>query len=203
MKINLTVTWLSLAGGLPALIALLAYAWQVWYRKALPSSFASFLMWTCMDVLLVVNALRTGQPIWMPLGFTIGAATVTYVLWKRSPLAWTKDETLTALCASGALSLTFMLDGAWAQFWSTFAMSIAGWPALRENWKMPVRATFPMWFGTVVGCVFTLYGDTKHWDSWSAFTLPLMCSSYNALMAIVVLRSPSRAPAPAAIPVAT
>ena len=186
MKLNLSVSPLSLAAMLPALIALLWYAIKVWKRKSPPTSFASFLMWTIMDMLLVVNALRTGQPIWMQLGFTIGASAVTYTLWKRGTFVWTIDETLTAICSAAALSLLFIANGTWGLFGTTLAMTIAGWPAFRDNRKNPVRDTLPMWFTTVIGCVLSLYGSS--WNSWDAFILPLMCGSYNALMSIVVLR---------------
>lgn len=186
MKLNLSVSPLSLAAMLPSLAALLWYAWKVWRRQFLPTTYASFLMWMVMDVLLVVNAIRTFQSIWMQLGFTIGATAVTCVLWKRGERTWGSRETFTAICAGLSIGATYFMEGASAQFWTVLAMDVAGIPILLDNLKNPVWDSFPMWFTTVISCVLQLYGSD--WKTWDPFVVPLMCGSYNALMALVVLR---------------
>lgn len=184
-----TVDFRSLAfwGGIPAFVMLVKYAAEVWTRKAPATGYASFLMWTVLDVLLVVNTIRANQSIWLPLGFLVGATLVTGAQFARGKWIWTQRETLAAVCAAVAFAFTFVTTGAVALFASVVAMTSAGIPILIDNVRTPVRETFGLWFATVVGCVMTYYGFERTEHSW---ILPLCSGTYNGIMSILVLRRP-------------
>lgn len=189
-SINFTVDFRSLAfwGGIPAFALLVKMALDVWNRKVPAAGFASFTMWTVLDVILVANTIRAGQPIWLPFGWLTGALLVTISMWKRGSWKWTKRETIAAVCAAIAAGFTFTTSGAIALFASVMAMTSAGMPILKDYLTSPVRATFNLWFFTLVGCTMSYYGTPITEYSW---ILPLCSGIYNGIMAIIVLRRPS------------
>lgn len=187
--INLAVDFRSLAfwGGIPAFAMLVKFAIDIWTRKVPATGFASFTMWTLLDCILVINTVRAGQPIWLPLGFVTGAALVTLAMWVGE-WKWTRRETLAAICAAIAITFTFFAKGPLALFASVIAMTSAGIPITLDNLKEPVRGTFGLWFSTVLGCFMTYYGTPITEHSW---ILPLLSGIYNGFMAIIVLRRPA------------
>lgn len=191
MSINLSIDLTSLAfwGGVPSAVFLFRYALQVWFRKAPSTGLASFCMWTVLDVLLLVNTFRTGKPIWLPLGWVLGAASVSLALLARGKWQWTRNETVDAIAAAIAAIVSITCSGVVSLVASVIAMTTAGIPILVENWKQPVRQTFPLWFVTVISCVITLLGSD--WSFAGTF-LPWCSLAYNGLMSIVVLRKPTR-----------
>ncbi len=201
-SVNLTVDLRSLAfwGGIPAFVMLVKYAIEVWVRKAPATGFASFTMWTALDILLVVNTVRSGEPIWLPLGFTVGALLVTVAQWRHGTWKWTGRETLAAICAAIAITISLLNRGPVALLASVLAMTSAGLPITMDNLRSPVRETFGLWFSTVLGCTMTYYGSDQTENSW---ILPLLSGVYNGFMAILVLRRPSIPKRAAAILAAT
>jgi len=147
-------------------------------------------MWSFLDLLLLLNTIRNGQPIWLPFGWVLGAITTTVILCKRGTWQWTWRETLALVCASNAATISCLKDGHWGIIASIAAMTFAGLPMLIDNLFVPVRAMFMLWSVTVVGCLLSIMGADGSPDS----TLLPWCSlAYNGAMAIIVLRKPKAA----------
>lgn len=191
MNINLDIDLSSLAfwAGFPSALFLIRYAYQVFTRKAQPTGFATFLMWTILDVLLLFNTIRNGQPVWLPLGWTVGAGAATIALGIRGIWQWTWRESLSLICATVATIISVLLNGSWGLVASIAAMIAAGTPILIDNIRNPIRETFMIWFVTVVGCVLSLLGSDWSFDGT---ILPTSSLVYNGAMSIIVLRKAKR-----------
>lgn len=192
MNVNLTVDLTSLAfwGGVPSTLFLFRYTVQLLCHKAPPTGLASFMMWTVLDTLLLVNTIRNGQPLWMPLGWVLGAGSVTVALCIRGTWHWTRRETLSLIGAVLAATVSMLTSGRWGLVASLTAMMAAGTPILIDNLKVPVRATFMVWFTTVIACILSLLGSDWSFDGT---ILPWASLVYNGAMSIIVLRKPARA----------
>jgi len=197
LNLNLSIDLTSLAfwAGVPSAIFLLRYAFHVFVRKAPPTGLATFIMWSILDVLLLVNTIRNGQPIWLPFGWVLGATTASVALAIRGSWNWTWRESLSLAGATTAATVSVLMDGRFGLIASIVAMTIAGAPLLVDNLKNPVRQTFMLWFVTVIGCVLSLVGSDWSFDGT---VLPWSSLAYNGAMAIIVLRKPAHATAVAA-----
>jgi hypothetical protein len=177
--------YIGLFGGVVAVSVLLHYAWNVIRGKAAAASVASWLMWTILDMILLATTWQAGKPVWLPLGWTIGASLITISLLKRGQWVWQRTETLSAICAAVA-ALAWLTQGAVVGIIAgTLAMNFAGIPMLVDMVKRPIRATFPVWFVTCVACVCTLLASD--WSLAGTF-LPWASLAYNGMLSILVLR---------------
>lgn len=175
----------GLLGGIIAVSVLLHYAYNVIRRRAEAASIATWLMWTILDVLLFVTTWQANKPVWLPLGWTVGASLVTVSLFRDGKWIWKWRETLSAVCALVA-TIVWRTQGAEIGVVAgTIAMTCAGTPLLIDMINTPIRSTFHVWFFTCIACVFTLLGS-----DWSFMAIFLPCSSliYNGTLSILVLR---------------
>jgi hypothetical protein len=177
--------YIGLLGGLVAVSVLLHYAWQVIRGKAEAASITTWSMWTMLDVLLLVTTWQAHKPVWLPLGWTVGASLVTISLLRRGQWVWSNKETLSVICTAVA---TFVWRTQGAELGivaGTIAMTCAGIPLLIDMVINPIRSTFHVWFVTCIACVFTLL--SSDWSfagtflSWGSLT-------YNGTLSILVLR---------------
>ena len=192
MNLNLSIDFTSLSfwAGVPSALFLLRYAYQVFTRQAPATGLATFLMWSILDCLLLINTIRNGQPIWLPFGWVVGATTATIVLLIRGEWIWTWRETLSLVCATLAAIASIIFSGRGGLIATIFAMLAAGMPILIDNLKVPVRATFMLWFVTAVGCILSICGSDGSIDGTM---LPISSLLYNGFMAYIVLRKPKAA----------
>lgn len=181
-------------GGLVAVAVLLWYAYSVWSRKVMPSTPASWLMWTILDILLLGTTLANHKPGWLPGAWTLGASAVTMALFVRGKWSWSYKETICAIGA-GVCAVVWLKFGALLGLVAGIAaMNTAGIPNFIDLWRNPIRGTWPVWGFTVLACLFTLLGS-----DWSFGGVILAASSiaYNgSIMLIVLFKSPSPAYAP-------
>ncbi len=180
---------LGLLGGVLATSILLRYAHAILSRKAQPVSSASWAMWTILDVLLLITTWRAGKPVWLPLGWTIGATLVTISLLLRGEWVWSRKETLSLICATVA-TIAWQTQGAeFGVIAGTVALTCTGIPLLIDMARAPVRSSFSVWFTTCIACILTLLGSdgsfTGTFLSWGSLL-------YNATLSLLVLRTPRR-----------
>ncbi len=177
--------YIGVLGGVVAVSVLLHYTYQVIRGKVAAASIASWLMWSILDIILLVTTWQAGKPVWLPLGWTVGSSLITISLLKRGQWIWQKTETLSALCALTA-TILWLTQGAVAGIIAgTLAMNFAGFPLLMEMVKRPIRATFHVWFVTCIACVCTLLASD--WSLAGTF-LPWASLAYNGLLSVLVLR---------------
>jgi hypothetical protein len=176
--------YIGLFGGVVAVSVLLHYAWNVIRGKAAAASVASWLMWTILDMILLATTWQAGKPVWLPLGWTIGASLITISLLKRGQWVWQRTETLSAICAFIA-AIVWLTQGAVLGIVAgTLAMNLAGIPMLIEMMVKPIRATFHVWFVTCIACVLTLIASDL---TFAGTFLPIMSLIYNGALSIIVL----------------
>jgi hypothetical protein len=177
--------YIGLFGGIVAVSVLLHYAYNVICGKAPAASIASWMMWTILGMILLVTTWQAGKPVWLPLGWTIGASLITISLLRRGQWIWQRTETLSAICAVLA-TLAWLTQGAVVSIVAgTMAMTFAGIPLLLDMVKTPIRATFPVWFFTCVACVCTLLASD--WTLAGTF-LPWSSLAYNGTLSLLALR---------------
>lgn len=177
--------YIGLFGGVVAVSVLLHYTYNVIRGRVVAASVASWLMWSILDIILLVTTWQAGKPVWLPLGWTVGSGLITISLLKRGQWVWQKTETLSALCALTA-AIVWLTQGAVAGIVAgTLAMNFAGFPLLMEMVKRPIRATFHVWFVTCVACALTLIASD---GSFAGTFLPWMSLGYNGLLSVLVLR---------------
>lgn len=177
--------YVAVIGGIIAVSILLHYAINVWRKKAEAQSVATWLMWTLLDILLLTTTWLAEKPVWLPLGWTVGASLVTLSLFVHGQWVWSRKETLCTIATTVATGV-WLTQGAVAGIVAgTLAMTCAGIPLLIDMARNPQRSTFPVWFFTVVACVCTLIGSD--WTLASTF-LPFGSITYNGILSILALR---------------
>jgi len=121
---------------------------------------------------------------WLAGAYTVGALVVTLALLARAPREWSYKETI---CAAGT-ALTALVWFKWnasaAVFAGVLAMTIAGIPIWIDLWGNPIRSTWPLWFFTVVACIFSILGSD---GTWTGNILAIGGIIFNGSLALIVL----------------
>ena len=175
----------SYLGGIVSVLNLLWFAWRIWAGKIKPQNIASWLMWTCIDVVILACTIAAHQPISLPLSYTVGAASVTGTLWVRGTWNWSRDETICAIGAGLSLLVWQMWSASFGILFGCIALTVAGRPIFLEMLQKPIRGTWPVWILTVIAGVFTLLGSD--W-SFSGTILAWGGIIFNGTLAYLVLR---------------
>lgn len=169
-------------GGLISAVTIVAFAIYLTTRNV-PQNTASWIMWTILDVLIMLSCIAAGNKRpWLPAGFTLGASLVTIILLTRGVWHWGTVETISAIGAAVATICWWKLGPKSAVVASTFAMTIAGLPAMHDAWFQPNPASWWLWGGVSLSC----YG-AKAWTIEDRF-LPCASFMFNTSMMILVLR---------------
>lgn len=177
---------LILIAGLLSFLNLTWYAIKVWTKKAGANSIASWLMWVCLDSVILGCTLATGKPYALALSYVAGASFVLIAQFKRGTWTWTGVETFSAIGATIATILWQTIDPAYGVGAGVIAMTLAGIPLMRFMWNNPDPTSFWMFANTVIACILTLVAL----DTWSigGALLPAGGLLFNGYMAIIVLR---------------
>ncbi len=176
-------------GGVIAFSVLIRFAWNVWNRKVPASTPASWLMWTILDSLLLVTTLANAKPGWLPGAWTLGAGSVTVALIARGKWLWSYKETISAMGAAIATYIWFSYGAMLGLVAGIVAMNTAGIPNFIDQWRNPIRGTWPVWGFTIVACFCTLLGSD--W-SFSGVILAVSSMFFNSiLLCIVLFRKPT------------
>ncbi len=178
--------YLAFLGGVVGVSVLLHYAYAVVRGKAKADSVATWCMWTMLDMILLATTWQAGKPVWLPLGWTLGASLVTISLIQKGEWKWKGRETLAAICALGAAALWLTQGAIIGVIAGTMAMTCAGTPLLLDMIKKPVRDTFPVWSVTCIACLCTLLASD--WSLAGTF-LPWSSLAYNGTLSILSLRN--------------
>lgn len=176
---------IGIAGGIISGANLVFFAWQILVKKVEAPSIASWVLWTVLDVMLLITTVISGKPMWLPLSYTIGATAVTALCLVRGKWSWSYKETVCAVATVIA-----------AYFWQTqgasvgvlagvVAMTVAGTPLYIDMIREPIRGTFYVWAVTALACVLTLLAS-----DWSFIGTILAWGGlvFNGSLALIVLR---------------
>lgn len=149
----------SYLGGAVSILNLLWFAWRVMEARIPAQNIASWLMWTCIDATILACTIATHEAIWLPLSYTVGAASVTGALLIRGTWKWSSEETMCAIWAAVSLCVWRLWNADVGILFGTIALTLAGRPLFLEMLHRPIRGTWPVWAFTVLAGVLTLLGS--------------------------------------------
>ena len=172
-------------GGLVACGNLTWYAWQVWRKKIPPTSYTSWFMWLILDVLVVLTTYAAHKPIWLPLGWTVGTAFVTWALFLQGTWKWTLSDTICAVGAVVSAVIWLTVGTTYAIIAEATSLIVAGGPLVLETAQKPSREGMPMWSINAVACAFTLLGSD--WTLGGSL-VAAGSGSYSLVMIYLMLR---------------
>lgn len=172
-------------GGGIACLNLCWFAWKVYGRSVPPQSPSSWVMWTVLDGILAAATAKAGKPIWLPLGFVVGAAAVSLSLLIRGRWQWSKRDSFCALCAACAAAVWLTQPGVYGVVAGVLAMYAASMPLTIDLVRAPIWGMRTMFAVTALGSFFSLLGS----DGTLAGSLfPTTSVLYNSTMAWIVSR---------------
>ncbi len=142
-------------------------------------------MWAVIDATVLACTIAAYKPMWLPLGYMVGASTITLALFIRGTWQWSEKETFCAVGAAVAVAIWLTWSAAYGILAGVVAMTLAGTPLYVDLIRNPIRKTWPVWFFTAVACVCTLLGSD--W-SFAGTTLAWGGLAFNGSLTLVVLR---------------
>lgn len=146
-------------GGIVAFIGAFQYAVRVWIKKVDPCSPASWLMWFVINSIALVTTILSGKPMYLPLSYVVGSASVTIALFMRGRWQWSYKETICAVAAAIATVVWILKGPEDGLVACVIALTAAGVPILLDMFKEPDLKTLAIWTLTSAGCIFTLLGS--------------------------------------------
>lgn len=146
------------AGGAIACLVLVVYAVLTAKGIVETSSTASWLMWTILDIVITFATAATGKPIWLPLGYTIGASSILLVHLFKGAWKWTYVETLCLIGATVATYLWQTISGNAGVVAGVAAMYIAGLPMVFMMWRGADRKLYQLFAWCAVASFLTVLG---------------------------------------------
>ncbi len=182
---------LNKIGGLISAAALIAFTVFL-MAKDVKLNITTWILWTTLDVLIATSSraalLKEGRNEWpwLPIGWAVGAGTVTCILFTRGAWQWTSVETLTAVLVALATIVWKVSNPKIGVVALTIAMAAAGIPSIRQAWSNPDPASWWLWAAVCVSCGFTIVG-AKKWSIEDRF-LPVSSLLFNGTMTFLVLR---------------
>lgn len=122
MNINITFTPI-----IPAIIGYLLIISGILYRKE-TSNFATWFLWTILDIIVLVGLHRSGSDTTLVWAFTIGTGITTLCLLAKKQIAWTKTETYTVILTSLCIVISFVATPFIGVIAGSIAVFVAGLP---------------------------------------------------------------------------
>jgi hypothetical protein len=182
MELSEALTYL---GGAIAFLNLYFFAFRIVWKYVPPTSPSSWVMWTVLDAVLTGATLKAGKPMYLPLGFTLGAFAVTVSLFIRGRWQWSWRDSLCAVCAAVAAWVWVTQVGVYGVVAGVAAMYLASIPLVVDLFRKPVPEMRTMFAVTAVGSLCTLLGSD--WTLAGAL-FPTTSITFNAAMALLVSR---------------
>ncbi len=171
---------LKAGGGLLVLLLFIPMLAAAVKDNGAGQSFAMWLLWTALDTILTVSVFQQHGNYLVPLGFALGDAGMTWLLWHQGRMAWGKFESVILLLVIGCLAGWKLGGNPVAIVAATLGICIAGVPGLVELWNNPRRNVGHIW------AAYTLANGLSFWGG-TAMTLeerfaPGAFAGYSLLM---------------------
>ena len=176
----------GIIGGIIPAVTVIAFALHL-LMKEIPLNVVSWILWTILDVVLVITAIAAGNKRpWLPLGYTFGAALVTIILWNRGLWEFGFAEGISILGVVTALVVWCFVSARGAIIIASIAKIIAALPQAYDFWITPNPSTWWLWSFVAVGCFLSIIG-ARSWTIEDRF-FPVASGLFNLSMVILVLR---------------
>jgi hypothetical protein len=141
---------LKIAGGLGALILFVPMFAVALKDGGAGQSFATWILWAALDVILISSILVQHGNFLLPLGFAIGDTFMAVLLLARGRFAWGRFESVILVLVLGCLAGWKLGGSTLATVAATAGICVAGIPGLIELWKNPQRNVGHIWAGYVL-----------------------------------------------------
>src|SRR5262245_32213253 len=144
---------LSIAGGAAALAFFIPMLAASWKNNGAGQSFATWLLWGALDLILALSIIKQRGNPFLPLGFLIGAACLVALLIVKRRYGWGRFETVILMLVLGCLGVWHLGGSKVATIATALGICVAGVPGLVELWKNPQRNLGTVWAGQIVASV--------------------------------------------------
>lgn len=185
---NLTKIWalhisFALGFALPAL-----FAFQIYTHQVLPQNVATWGMILLLDVIGLILVYKAGnedpriQWGWVTAAICIFAA----IIFSENTLQWGWVETISLICCIASIALWQIKNAKWGLWPYMAAMYISFIPQGVEYFEKPQPETWWLWFGSMLACLFAIYGAKKY--DFANLFIPFGAFVLNLLILILVMR---------------
>ena len=149
---------LNITGGVLVLLLFIPMLAVAMKDGGAGQSFAMWILWTALDLILTVSLFEQHGNYLVSLGFAIGDAFMAGLLIVRGRLAWGRFETVILALVLGCLAGWKMGGAVTATVATTLGICIAGIPGLVELWKNPQRHIGHIWAAYVLANGLSFWG---------------------------------------------
>jgi hypothetical protein len=151
----------SLMGGILAMLMFIPLFLRTRREGGVGQSFASWLLWGLLDLILIFSLLEQQGNFWIIAGFAIGDFSLALLLAAQRRFNWTRFETgilvLVTVCVIG-----WQTGGAKAgTIFSIAAVCVAGIPGFLALKRNPDRPTGWIWLGFSFANFLSVLGGTS------------------------------------------
>ncbi|HLP75306.1 MAG TPA: hypothetical protein VK327_00170 [Candidatus Paceibacterota bacterium] len=151
---------LSTAGGLLALVMFIPMFQQVVREKGAGHSFATWLLWGFLDLILIASLIEQHGNFWIVAGFATGDLALSVLLASQRRFNWGTFETM-------ILALVILCVIGWktagpraATMFSIVAVCVAGVPGYLSLKRSPDRRAALIWLGFAAANALSFFGGT-------------------------------------------
>ena len=149
---------LNIAGGVLVLLLFIPMLAVAMKDGGAGQSFAMWILWTALDLILTVSLFEQHGNYLVSLGFAIGDAFMAVLLIVRGRFAWGRFETVILLLVLGCLAGWKTGGPVTATVATTLGICVAGIPGLVELWKSPQRKIGYIWAAYVLANGLSFWG---------------------------------------------
>jgi len=149
---------LKTAGGVLVLLLFIPMVAVAMKDGGAGQSFAMWLLWTALDLILTISLFAQHGNYLVSLGFTIGDAFMAGLLLFKGRFVWGTFEHVILALVIGCLVGWKIGGPATATVATTLGICVAGIPGLAELWKNPQRKVGHLWAAYVVANGVAFWG---------------------------------------------
>jgi hypothetical protein len=152
--------FLRIAGGALTLLLFIPMIVGVRRDGGAGQSFATWILWAALDLVLFGSLVAQHGNYFMALGFAIGDAALAAVLLAKGRVVWSWFENVILFLVVASLMVWGCGGSKMATIASAVGCLIAGLPGLVTLWRNPDRKLGNIWAGYVLANALSFFGGT-------------------------------------------
>lgn len=117
------------------------WLWQIFDKKATskPSS-SSLLLWSIIDIIMLVNTIRAKNDLTLILSYTIATVALTAIVLVKGQFKWDKkQDTFVAIVAAICLIISYLTSPIVGVICGALSISVAGIPNMMILYKAKIN----------------------------------------------------------------
>lgn len=175
---------LALIGAFVALVAYVPIIKNIQKSKE-SFSFASFLLWACLDAITAITIFLENGLWVLPAAFVLGSVIIAIMLYRLKQRVWGGFENFITVLVIICLIIWWYSGNTAGTIISVIAVFLAGFPQIKECWKNPDSRTVHIWALFTLGNILTFFAG-EGW-SYEDFIQDRLCAAVNGLGALILL----------------